>query len=332
LWFLTQIMAEVRRRMGSRPAEMPAKLTAKPPAALRIILPRSCERPMRIDTSYFRICTAAVLTALFVALGAHGAFAAAGLPQPWQMSMQDPVTPTADYVHWFHDLLLWIITGIVLFVLALLIYVIVRFNERANPTPSKTTHNSLLEVAWTVIPVLILVVIAVPSFRLLKEQLVLPKADVVVKATGHQWYWSYEYPKDQGGFGFDSILVPDDQLKPDQPRLLTVDNEMVVPVNKVVKVQVTGADVIHAFAMPSFGLKIDAIPGRLNETWFKAEKEGVYHGQCSLICGQNHAYMPITIRVVSDQAYTAWLAEAKKKYASIDTNPVKVAAGDQTAR
>ena len=172
-------------------------------------------------------------------------------PSPWQLGLQVPNSAGAEYIHWFHDLLLWITTIITLFVLGLLIYVGWRFHETRNPVPTRTTHNSLLEVAWTVIPVLILVVIAIPSFRLLKEQLVTPKPDVVVKATGNQWYWSYEYPADQGGFTFDSNLVPEDQLQKGQPRLLAVDNEMVLPVGKVVKVQVTAADVIHAFAMPA---------------------------------------------------------------------------------
>jgi cytochrome c oxidase subunit 2 len=175
-----------------------------------------------------------------------------------------------------------------------------------------------LEVAWTILPVLILVIIAIPSFRLLRNQLILPKADITLKTTGHAWYWEYEYPGDQGGgFKFDSNLVEEADLKAGQPRLLTVDNEIVVPVNKIIRMQVTAADVMHSFAVPSFGIKMDAIPGRLNETWFKAEREGVYHGQCSELCGQRHAFMPITVRVVSDTAYTAWLGDAKKKYASV---------------
>jgi len=237
--------------------------------------------------------------------------AGTGQPSPWQMTLQTPVTPIADRMHAFHDMLLWIITAIVILVLALILWVVFRFSERRNPTPSKTTHNSLLEVAWTLVPVLILVVIAVPSFRLIKDQLTLPKADIVIKATAHQWYWSYEYPKDQGGFSFDSNLAQDRE-----PRLLAVDNEVVLPVDTTIRVQVTASDVIHAFAMPSFGLKIDAIPGRLNETWFHAEKEGVFYGQCSLICGQNHAYMPIAIRIVSKDAYKTWLEQAKKKFAA----------------
>jgi len=203
-----------------------------------------------------------------------------------------------------------------LFVLALLIYVMVRFNEKANPVPSRTTHSTALEVAWTIIPVLILVVMAIPSFRLLTHQLTLPEADVTIKVTGKQWYWSYDYPKDQGDFGFDSILKTGADLKADDIRLLSVDNEAVVPVNKVVRLQVTGADVIHSFVVPSFGIRIDAVPGRLNETWFKAEREGLYYGQCSKLCGKDHAFMPIAVRVVSEQQYQAWIADAKKKFAA----------------
>ena len=217
----------------------------------------------------------------------------------------------------FHDLLLTIITVITLFVLVLLVLVIVRFNAWTNPVPSKTTHNTLLEVAWTLVPVMILVAIAVPSFKLLFFQTVLPPGDITVKAIGKQWYWSYNYPDSK--FEFDSLMLQDKDRKPDQPRLLAVDNEMVVPVNKVIRVQVIGSDVIHAFAVPSFGVKIDAIPGRLNETWFKATKEGMYYGQCSELCGKDHAYMPIAVRVVSDKDYAAWIDAAKKKYASTDT-------------
>jgi len=238
------------------------------------------------------------------------AFAEMGQPAPWQYKLQEAATPVMENITWFHDLLLVIITAITLLVLALLVAVVIKFNARANPVPSRTTHNTLIEVAWTLIPVLILVMIAIPSFRLLFLELDVPKADITVKATGKQWYWSYAYP-DNGKFEFDSLLAQDKQ-----PRLLGVDNEMVVPVNKVVRVQTTGADVIHAFAVPSFGIKIDAIPGRLNETWFKATKVGMYYGQCSELCGKDHAYMPIAVRVVSDQDFAAWVEDAKKKYAS----------------
>jgi cytochrome c oxidase subunit 2 len=196
----------------------------------------------------------------------------------------------------------------------LLVIVIVRFNARANPVPSRTTHNTLIEIAWTIIPIVILMVIAVPSFKLLFFQLNIPAADLTVKATGKQWYWSYNYP-DNGQIEFDSLMLKEGERKEGQPRLLAVDNEMVVPVNKTVRVITTGADVIHSFAVPSFGIKIDAVPGRINETWFKATREGVYYGQCSELCGKDHAYMPIAVHVVSEQAFAAWLEEAKKKYA-----------------
>jgi cytochrome c oxidase subunit 2 len=233
-----------------------------------------------------------------------------GQPAPWEFRLQEAATPVMENIIWFHNWLLWIITIITLFVLALLITVVIKFNAKSNPVPSRTTHNTLIEVAWTLIPVLILVSIAVPSFRLLFLELDLPKADVTIKATGKQWYWSYAYP-DNGKFEFDSLMAQDKQ-----PRLLGVDNEMVVPVNKVIRVQTTGADVIHSFAVPAFGIKIDAIPGRLNETWFKATKVGMYYGQCSELCGKDHAFMPIAVRVVSDQEFSEWVEAAKKKFAS----------------
>ncbi len=268
---------------------------------------------------------AALITAL--GLGGGSAWAALGQPVDWQLGLQDAGTPVMEDIVWFHDyLLLGIITAIALFVLVLLIIIMVRFNATRNPTPSRTTHNTLIEVLWTAIPVLILVVIAIPSFKLLFYQLNLPPADVTVKATGNQWFWSYTYP-DNGNFEFNSILVPTDKLKPGQLRLLTVDNEMVVPVNKVVRVQTIGADVIHAFAVPSFGIKIDSVPGRLNETWFKATREGVYYGQCSELCGRDHAFMPIAVRVVSEQAFNAWVEDAKKKYAVVPTTTRVAATG-----
>lgn len=263
------------------------------------------------------------------ALSAGAALAAiAGQPEPWQLGLQKGATPVMDDIIWFHDLLLWLITAIALFVLALLVIVVVKFNARANPTPSRTTHNTTIEVLWTVVPVLILVTIAIPSFRLLFFQLNMPKADVTVKATGKQWFWTYSYPDEK--FEFDSLMVQEKDLKQGQLRLLTVDNEMVVPVNKVVHVLTIGADVIHAFTVPSFGIKIDSVPGRINETWFKAEREGTYHGQCSELCGKDHAFMPIVVRVVSDKDYTAWVEQAKKKYAINGSRPTAVAATDGT--
>jgi cytochrome c oxidase subunit 2 len=273
----------------------------------------------------------------FVAIlaGGKAAFAGIGQPSPWQLGLQQSATPVMDNIIWFHHFLLLIITGIAGFVLALLVVVMVRFNARANPIPSRTTHNTLLEVAWTIIPIVILLVIAVPSFKLLFYQLNAPPADLTVKATGKQWYWSYRYP-DNGNFEFDSLLLrdPDRQkIQPEPPRLLGVDNEMVVPVNKTVHVLTTGADVIHSFAVPSFGIKIDAIPGRINETWFKATREGVYYGQCSELCGKDHASMPIAVRVVSDQDFAAWIEDAKKKYARDNPKALaKVAAAQSTGR
>ena len=257
-----------------------------------------------------RMLGLAVAGAALVAGGT--AFAEMGQPAPWEYNLQEAASPVMESIISFHNLLVVIITVITLFVLALLIIVAVKFNARANPVPSTTTHHTLIEVAWTLIPVLILVAIAVPSFRLLFLELDIPKPDVTIKATGKQWYWSYSYP-DNGKFEFDSLLAQDKK-----PRLLGVDNEMVVPVNKVIRVQTTAADVIHAFALPAFGVKIDAIPGRLNETWFKATKTGMFYGQCSELCGKDHAFMPIAIKVVSDQEFAAWTEAAKKKFA---TNP-----------
>lgn len=262
------------------------------------------------------------LVAVGVTLATGGvAFAELGQPEPWEWHLQASGSPVMDNIVWFHDFLSWLIIAITLFVLVLLVIVVVKFNARANPVPSRTTHNTLIEVAWTLVPVLILVGIAVPSFRLLFLELDVPKADLTIKATGKQWYWSYAYP-DNGKFEFDSLLAQDKQ-----PRLLGVDNEMVVPVNKVIRVQVTGADVIHAFALPAFGVKIDAIPGRLNETWFKATKTGMFYGQCSELCGKDHAFMPIAIRVVEDQEFASWVESAKKKYASGGTSTFASAAG-----
>jgi len=251
---------------------------------------------------------AAALAATVAA--AAPAIAGEGQPSPWQIGFQDAVTPIFHQAHSFHSFLLIIITAIVLFVLALLVICVVRFREEKNPVPSKTTHHTLLEVAWTVIPVLILVVIAIPSFRLLYAQYTPPKADLTLKVVGRQWNWDVVYP-DAGELTLTQIMLAPEELQPGQPYRLAVDNTAVVPVNKVVRVQVTAEDVIHSFAVPSFGIKADAVPGRLNETWFKAEKEGVYYGQCSELCGLQHAGMPIAIQVVSEDTYNKWLDAAK---------------------
>jgi cytochrome c oxidase subunit 2 len=219
--------------------------------------------------------------------------------------------------------------------LALLLIVMVKFNVRANPNPSRTTHNTLLEVAWTLVPVLILVGIAIPSFRLLFFQLTIPamsaeQGDVTIKATGKQWFWTYAYP-DHGNFEFDSLMVRDTAQLKGRPRLLAVDNELVVPVNKNIRVITTGADVIHAFAVPSFGIKIDSIPGRINETWFRPTREGIYYGQCSELCGKDHAFMPIAVRVVNEDQFKSWVQGAQKKFAREDITPsTTVAAAQQS--
>lgn len=290
----------------------------------------------------FRAASALVTTTALGLASMGTAMASDGIAKPWQMDLQDAVTPVAEFIHSFHYGLLVTITVITLFVLALLILVAVKFNAKANPVPSQTTHHVGLEVAWTLIPVLILVVIAIPSFRLLKEQIVPPKADMTIKVIGNAWYWKFEYPKDSGGFEFEARMLADEDIakaikdgkgkKEDFPRLLAVDNEVVVPVNKVVVVQVTATDVIHAFAVQAFGVKVDAVPGRLNQTWFKATKEGIYYGQCQELCGKDHAFMPLAIRVVSEEKYTAWLAAAKKKYAAIGDAPVQTAETTISAR
>ena len=267
-----------------------------------------------------------------ILMGGEAALAGLGQPSPWQIGLQQSASPVMDNIIWFHDFLLYMITGIAGFVLVLLVVVMVRFNARTNPIPSRTTHNTLIEIAWTLIPIVILMFIAVPSFKLLFLQLNVPPADLTVKATGKQWYWSYSYP-DNGQFEFDSLMLKEGERKEGQPRLLAVDNEMVVPVNKTVRVITTGSDVIHSFAVPSFGIKIDAVPGRINETWFTATREGVYYGQCSELCGKDHAFMPIAVRAVSEQAFSAWVEEAKKKYARDEApSATTVAAAQSTPR
>ena len=241
----------------------------------------------------------------------------------WQLGFNDSVTSVmSDIVHLHDRILLPIIVAISVFVLFLLLYSIFKFRASKNPIPSKTSHNTFIEIMWTVIPCLILIVIAVPSFRLLYKQDIIPKADVTIKAIGYQWYWGYEYP-DQN-IAFDANMIETKNLKPNQPRLLETDNHVVVPVNKVIKVLITANDVLHAWAVPSFGVKRDAVPGRINETWFKAEKEGVYYGQCSELCGSRHAFMPITVRVVSDKQYNEWLKESKIKFAKYPENNLVV--------
>jgi cytochrome c oxidase subunit 2 len=268
-------------------------------------------------------------------LVACGAAAHATEPQPWEINLQPAGSPIMEMIHRFNNGMLVLVTLIVLLVLALLVYCIVRFNARANPVPSRVTHNTLIEVIWTVLPILILVGIAIPSFALLFAEhdparaiaSFDPAKELTVKATGNQWYWSYDYP-DNGDIQFDSNMLQDDQRKDPatQPRLLAVDNEMIVPVGVVVRMLVIGNDVIHSWAVPSLGVKIDAIPGRLNEIWFRADREGVYYGQCSELCGQapaqnmndlhGHAFMPIVVRAVAPEKFAAWAAAAGKDLSS----------------
>jgi cytochrome c oxidase subunit II len=268
---------------------------------------------------FSRLTAIAVIAGAVIA-SAGTALAALGHPVPWQMDLQDSATPVMDEISEFHYYLLWVIGVISVFVLALLLIIIVRFNARANPTPTRTTHNTPLEIIWTVVPVIILAAIVVPSFRLLFVELDVPHPDLTIKATGKQWFWSYAYP-DNGNFEFDSLMVQTKDLKPGEPRLLTVDNEVVVPVNKVVHVLVTGADVIHSFTVPSFGIRIDAVPGRMNETWFKATKTGMFYGQCSELCGKDHSFMPIAVHVVSESDFNAWVAQAKQKFSAENGAP-----------
>ena len=238
----------------------------------------------------------------------------ANQPKEWQLGFQNPASDSMrDIVSFHNNLLLPIIIAISVFVLFLMLYACVRFRASANPNPSKRTHNVTVEILWTLIPCLILIVMAVPSFKILYKQDTIPKADLTIKAVGYQWYWGYEYPDEN--IIFDSYMIEEKDLRADQPRLLAVDNEVVVPVNKVVKVLITANDVLHAWALPAFGVKRDAVPGRINETWFKAEKEGTYYGQCSELCGIKHAFMPITVKVVSEEDYQEWLSEARVKFA-----------------
>jgi len=263
------------------------------------------------------------LVLLALALCMDPAFATE--PHPWEMGMQPPGSPVKHRIHDLHNLLLVIITLISLFVLGLLCYVIWRFNEKRNPVPSRTTHNTVVEVLWTVIPVVVLVIIAIPSFGLLYYMDRTQQADMTIKVTGHQWYWSYDYP-DNGNFTFDSNIIQEADLKPDQRRLLEVDNQLVVPVGTNIRILIAGTDVMHSWFVPSLGVQMYAVVGRLNETWMNVEKEGVYYGQCNQICGVNHAFMPIAVHAVSKEEFARWTEEAKKKYAKLDdAAPVRVA-------
>jgi cytochrome c oxidase subunit II len=268
-----------------------------------------------------------VLALVVVATGALAAIARAAQPRPWEMGMQPPATPVKERLNAFHNELLVIIFLISAFVMALLLYVIVRFNHRRNPVPSRTSHNTVIEMLWTVVPVLILVTIAIPSFKLMYYMDRVPNPDMTIKVTGHQWYWSYEYPN-QKGLAFDSNIIQQADLKPGQLRLLDVNNPLVVPIHTNIRVLVTSTDVIHSWFIPSFGVQEYAVIGRVNESWFNVEREGSYYGECNQICGVNHAFMPIKIVALSKEAFQRWLVDAGKKFAHDQTGDgaVRVAA------
>jgi len=269
---------------------------------------------------------AAMLAGTFAALPAS-----AQQPEPWQMNLQDAHSSLMEQMVEFHDLLLYLIFAISIFVLGLLLFTIVRFNEKRHPTPSKTTHNTLLEVMWSVIPIFLLVVIGLFSLPLLFASDDTVNADLTVKVIGRQWYWSYEYP-DNGDFTFDAFLIPDDEIKGDQVRLLSTDENLVLPVGKKIRVLVTASDVLHAFAMPALGSKVDAVPGRTNEIWFDIDEPGMYYGQCSELCGSGHAFMPIAIQAVTQAEFDAWVVKARVKYAEADEEltprPVRIVRND----
>lgn len=264
--------------------------------------------------------------ALVILMGISPALA--NQPVEWGLGLQQAATSSAMRIGTFHDMLLVIITAIVLFVFLLLVYVVVRFNRRANKSPSSVTHHVMLEVVWTVIPIVILIIIAVPSFKILYQNDRIAEPEMTLKITGYQWYWGYEYP-DHGGIAFDSRMIPTEDLGPNDKRLLSTDTKVVLPIETDIAILVTANDVIHSWAIPAFGVKIDAVPMRTNETWFRIEKPGVYYGQCSEICGKDHAFMPIEIHAVTKEEFEEWVEKAKEEFASIDSvseQPIKVTA------
>ena len=232
----------------------------------------------------------------------------------WQLSFQNPATDLMGSVVGLHNVILIVMSLITIFVLFLLFYVSFRFSAKRNPIPSTTTHNTVVEVLWTAIPIVILVVLAIPSFKLLYQQEKSENYDMTVKVIGHQWYWEYEYP-DHGDFYFESYMIQDEDLKEGDLRLLTVDNPLVIPANKNVQILITAGDVLHSWAVPSMGLKTDAVPGRLNETWVNVKEPGIYRGQCSEICGSGHGFMPVVVKVLPEREFMAWANEAKNNYA-----------------
>ncbi len=268
---------------------------------------------MKKDTLWLALAALAALLTLLA-----GPALATGI-EPYQLGFQEAVTPVAERIHSFHNMMLWIISGITLFVMLLLIYVMVRFRASANPTPSNTTHNVPLEIVWTVVPVLILIIVAVPSLKLLYFTDRVENPELTLKVTGNQWNWSYEYP-DFEGLSFSSYMIPTKDLDSSkgQQRLLSVDNPVVLPVDTTVQFIVTASDVLHSFAMPAFGIKVDAVPGRLNETWARVTKTGTYYGQCSELCGKDHAFMPIEVRVVAKEDFAAWAEASKTTFITYD--------------
>ena len=264
----------------------------------------------------------AFIATLVTFLSAPVAFAADNMPTPaypheWQIGLQPAATPTMELISAFHTELFWICTVISVFVLVLLLIVVVRFNEKANPVPAKWSHNTLIEVIWTAVPVLVLVAIAIPSYKLLYFQDRIENADMTLKIIGNQWFWSYEYP--ESDVSFDALAIPDDQIKPGQHRMLETDNHVVVPQDTNIRLLFTANDVIHAWTIPAFGVKLDNVPGRVNETWMRVTKPGRYYGQCSELCGVDHSFMPIVVDVVSKEAYATWLDSKKPKTAAAET-------------
>lgn len=282
----------------------------------------------RVIGRWFRLSGMAMASLAVLAfwMGSAAAEPMTGAPVAWGIGLQEAGGLLKERIHDFNSLVLWIIIAITIFVFVLLALVVVKFNRRANPVPSKTSHHTGLEIAWTVLPVLILVVIAIPSFRLVYFEDRAREADLTINVQGRQWYWHYEYP-DHGGFAFDSRMIPADEinLAAGQLRNLSVDEPLVVPVGANVRVLTTGQDVIHSFFVPSLGVQKYTIPGRALETWFRADREGVFYGQCNQICGTNHAYMPIAVRAVPREQFNAWVEDAKKRFAAADTAPAAVA-------
>lgn len=258
------------------------------------------------------------LAVFFTTVMIGGGVAMAQAPEDWQMGFQDAHSPTMEKIVSFNDILFWICVVMSLFVMGLMAYIFIRFNAKRNPVPQKFTHNSLIEVLWTVIPVIALVAIAIPSFRLLYFMDRTDEAEMTIKAIGHQWYWTYEYPDLGEDISFDAVMLTEDELEEGQLRLLETDESVVVPIDTNIRLLVTADDVIHAWTIPSFGIKIDAVPGRINEGWFRVDAVGIYYGQCSELCGRDHGFMPIRVEAVSKEDYAEWVAYAQEEFASND--------------